>query len=222
MKVAAFSFLVAATVAVAASFDHVQANNDLSEDMTFRDEIEKQTLARADCSTGKTCRRSKGSCLSSLETCNGRVVDKGCGTNCTCCVEEQHIETKWSSLIIPSSGTSKMSWVDAWSRCQSLDAQPFVPRTLRDFEVIKSVRVALGCCLWLPASDLAQEGVLRWWDGQDAGGSAVLMWVNGQDLYWNTEEHDCVISGGSDSETTGVHMWDCRKQQYPMICLKNN
>ncbi|CAL4124011.1 unnamed protein product [Meganyctiphanes norvegica] len=113
-----------------------------------------------------------------------------------------------------------MSWLDSWSRCQSLGAQPFVPRTLRDFEVIKSVRLALGeqTALWLPASDLSQEGILKWWDGKDASGSQGLVWVGNQELHDNKEAHDCLMYGYPHG---GVHMHVCSEHWYPMICYKN-
>ncbi|CAL4118480.1 unnamed protein product, partial [Meganyctiphanes norvegica] len=73
---------------------------------------------------------------------------------------ERPDKINWASLIIPATTTTKMTWVDSWSRCVSLGAQPFVPRTPQDYEIIKTVRAALGGYLWVPASDLIQEGSL--------------------------------------------------------------
>ncbi|CAL4059551.1 unnamed protein product, partial [Meganyctiphanes norvegica] len=40
------------------------------------------------CKTRNACQKQKGSCIPSSKICNGRIFDKGCGTNCTCCIEE--------------------------------------------------------------------------------------------------------------------------------------
>ncbi|CAL4108414.1 unnamed protein product, partial [Meganyctiphanes norvegica] len=129
-------------------------------------------------------------------------------------------ETKWSHLIIPTSSTTKMNWLDSWSRCGSLGAIPFVPKTRQDYEMMKSVRVTIGSFMWLPASDLAEEGSLKWWDGTVATASPGLVWRDGEELRYKSEDNDCVFWGTESDTSNDVHFQSCSRTEYPMICYK--
>ncbi|CAL4090786.1 unnamed protein product, partial [Meganyctiphanes norvegica] len=71
-------------------------------------------------------------------------------------------------IIFPKDTTKKMTWLDALARCGDMGAVPFVPKTAEDMEMINTARLSLGRkgYMWFPASDITEEGVLRWWDGQ--------------------------------------------------------
>ncbi|CAL4241775.1 unnamed protein product [Meganyctiphanes norvegica] len=131
-------------------------------------------------------------------------------------------ETKWSHLIIPTSSTTKMNWLDSWSRCGGLGAIPFVPKTRQDYEMMKSVRVTIGNNIWLPSSDLAEEGLVKWWNGEVATGGPGVVWRNGEELIYNSEDYDCVLWGTESATTNGAHMAGCDRKEYPMICYKED
>ncbi|CAL4090788.1 unnamed protein product [Meganyctiphanes norvegica] len=117
-----------------------------------------------------------------------------------------------------------MSWLDALARCGDMGAVPFVPKTPEDFQMMKSVRLALGdsYCLWLAASDLAEEGVLRWWDGRVVTGLAAWDWLNGEEMHNNAEGADCLCWRSQDANNNGLYMAGCGNPGHPMICYKED
>ncbi|CAL4064934.1 unnamed protein product [Meganyctiphanes norvegica] len=97
MRIGFVLFVVsAAIVSAAVAADEDLTNEDSSQDLgTLAFEPkglpyhkDQGELLREGCSTGKACQRRSGTCISSIETCRGQVVDRGCGDNCTCCVIE--------------------------------------------------------------------------------------------------------------------------------------
>merc|ERR1712106_251504 len=107
--------------------------------------------------------------------------------------QEMTAATKYSNIIIPGKTSGLMTWVDAWSRCSTMGASPFIPRTLQDFKMFQMVRAALGNNnFWIPAADLLEEGTLQWWNGEGAGGEG-LVWLEGITLRNNNAENDCTL-----------------------------
>merc|ERR1712106_345953 len=131
--------------------------------------------------------------------------------------QEMTAATKYSNLIIPGTTSGKMTWGEAWSRCTTMGASPFIPRTPQDFKMFKMVRAALGGTnhFWIPASDLLEEGTLQWWNGEVAGDEG-LVWNDGTTLYGNSAGDDCTImvSGAAYISGGGAGMTDCTGKFY--------
>ncbi|CAL4090784.1 unnamed protein product [Meganyctiphanes norvegica] len=101
--------------------------------------------------------------------------------------------------------------------------------------MIYSVRLALGKGaeghMWLPVSDIAEEGVPRWWDGQTITPYrtitgvqerlAAFRWYT-QATEQNEEDYDCLVWGVKivEHNPEGVYMNPCNGKRYPMICYK--
>ncbi|CAL4085261.1 unnamed protein product, partial [Meganyctiphanes norvegica] len=131
----------------------------------------------------------------------------------------EQAEVRWSSLMFstPDSFGAGLTWMSSLNKCWKETALPFVPKTHEDFQMYQMMRKIYDVDVWLPASDVVQEGNLVWFDGQDAMGSDWLIWQSGTELYDNSVDNDCLVLG-----KTGLRMYNCSDNQlvYPGMCYK--
>ncbi|CAL4123340.1 unnamed protein product, partial [Meganyctiphanes norvegica] len=131
----------------------------------------------------------------------------------------EQAKVKWSSLMFstPERLGAGLTWMASLNTCWKKGALPFVPKTPEEFQMYQMMRKIYDVDIWLPASDVVQEGKLVWFDGQDAMGSDWLIWHSGTELHDNSDDKDCLVMG-----ETGLRMHQCGDNQfvYPGMCYK--
>ncbi|CAL4069313.1 unnamed protein product, partial [Meganyctiphanes norvegica] len=132
---------------------------------------------------------------------------------------QEQADVRWSSLMFstPDRFGAGLTWMASLNECWKKTALPFVPKSAEDYQMYQMMRKIYDVDVWLPASDVVQEGKLVWFDGQDAMGTDWLIWKSGTEFYGNSADKDCLVMG-----KTGLRMHECGDNQlvYPGMCYK--
>lgn len=127
-------------------------------------------------------------------------------------IPDGFIELFGRVILLPKTGDRLMNWTESVEHCQGFNSKPFVPKATGDWTWLQDIAKTLDDTMWMPATDLDNEGSIIWTDNTVASQSWISWWQNGGG---NREADDCMLMWNTDGK---VEMVPCSYTEYSVVC----
>lgn len=127
-------------------------------------------------------------------------------------IPDGFIELFGRVVLLPKTGDPLRNWTESIEHCQSFNSKPFVPKSTGDWTWLQDIAKTLDDTMWIPASDIENEGSIIWADNTVASQNWISWWQSGGG---NREADDCMLMWNTDSK---VEMVPCSYTEYSFVC----